>query len=282
MAIKNIIGEKFGKLTVIEYIGKNKNGYHCWKCQCECGNYTTALDKSLKNGHKKSCGCLKKKAKDLTGKKFGNLTVIEKSGRKNRNNLWLCRCECGNEVQCYQYNLERGSSTSCGCLRSFYAKKTRKCHGESTGQFYKKWSSIKTRCYNKNTPSYKNYGGRGIKMCDEWLDFLNFKKWAYENGYSDGLTLERIDVNGNYEPSNCKWIPMEEQAINKRNNTFIEYGGKKQTLSQWSRELSISKEVLSYRHRAGWSDEDCLFGKEKPGKHQLPRIDIPEYLKITK
>lgn len=116
-------------------------------------------------------------------------------------------------------------------------------------------------------------------MCDEWLDFWNFREWAYLNGYSDGLTLERIDVNGNYEPSNCKWIPMEEQASNKRNNSFIEYGGKKQTLSQWSKELGVGKEVLSYRYRAGWTPEECLFGKESAGKHQLPRMSIPEYLK---
>ena len=116
-------------------------------------------------------------------------------------------------------------------------------------------------------------------MCDEWLDFWNFREWAYKNGYSEGLTLERIDVNGNYEPSNCKWIPMEEQAINKRNNSFIEYGGKRQTISKWSKELGVGKEVLSYRYRAGWAPEECLFGKKTAGKHQLPRKEIPEYLK---
>lgn len=278
MAIKNLVGEKFGKLTVLEYYGKNEKGYHLWKCKCDCGNYAIVNNKSIKNGHTKSCGCIHR-AKDLTGKKFGNLTVVKKVERKNRSNQWLCKCDCGKEVVCYQYNLERGTSTSCGCLRSYYAKKTRSCHGESTGKFYKKWSSIKTRCYNKNTPCYKNYGGRGIKMCDEWLDFWNFREWAYKNGYSEGLTLERIDVNGNYEPSNCKWIPMEEQAINKRNNSFIEYGGKKQTISQWSKELGVGKEVLSYRYRAGWTPEECLFGKKTAGKHQLPRKEIPEYLK---
>lgn len=278
MAIKNLVGEKFGKLTVLEYYGKNEKGYHLWKCKCDCGNYAIVNNKSIKNGHTKSCGCIHR-AKDLTGKKFGNLTVVKKVERKNRSNQWLCKCDCGKEVVCYQYNLERGTSTSCGCLRSYYAKKTRSCHGESTGKFYKKWSSIKTRCYNKNTPCYKNYGGRGIKMCDEWLDFWNFREWAYKNGYSEGLTLERTDVNGNYEPSNCKWIPMEEQAINKRNNSFIEYGGKRQTISQWSKELGVGKEVLSYRYRAGWAPEECLFGKKTAGKHQLPRKEIPEYLK---
>lgn len=278
MAIKNLVGEKLGKLTVLEYYGKNEKGYHLWKCKCDCGNYAIVNNKSIKNGHTKSCGCIHR-AKDLTGKKFGNLTVVKKVERKNRSNQWLCKCDCGKEVVCYQYNLERGTSTSCGCLRSYYAKKTRSCHGESTGKLYKKWSSIKTRCYNKNTPCYKNYGGRGIKMCDEWLDFWNFREWAYKNGYSEGLTLERIDVNGNYEPSNCKWIPMEEQAINKRNNSFIEYGGKRQTISQWSKELGVGKEVLSYRYRAGWAPEECLFGKKTAGKHQLPRKEIPEYLK---
>lgn len=278
MTMKDLTGKRIGILTVLEYSGKNSNGYHTWKCQCDCGNIITRTGKSLKRGGNASCGCLHK-AKDLTGMDFGNLTVLKKIGRKNGNNLWLCKCKCGNEVECYQYNLERGTSTSCGCLRSFYAKKTRKCHGESTGTLYKKWGSIKTRCYNKNTPSYKNYGGRGIKMCDEWLEFWNFREWAYKNGYSEELTLERIDVNGNYSPENCKWIPMEEQANNKRNSCFIEYGGKKQTLSQWSRELGVGKEVLSYRYHAGWSPEECLFGKATKGNHQLPRIEIPEYLK---
>lgn len=278
MAIKDLSGEKFGMLTVLEYAGKSEKGYHSWKCKCDCGKIVVKSGKGLRNGHITSCGC-RHKAKDLTGMVFGNLKVVKIVGKKNRNTLWLCRCECGKYVECYQYNIERGTSTSCGCLRSYYAKKTRSCHGESTGKFYKKWSSIKSRCYNKNTPSYKNYGGRGIKMCDEWLDFWSFREWAYLNGYSEGLTLERIDVNGNYEPSNCKWIPMEEQANNKRNNSFIEYGGKKQTLSQWSKELGVGKEVLSYRYRAGWTPEECLFGKESVGKHQLPRMSIPEYLK---
>ena len=115
MAIKNLVGEKFGKLTVLEYYGKNEKGYHLWKCKCDCGNYAIVNNKSIKNGHTKSCGCIHR-AKDLTGKKFGNLTVVKKVERKNRSNQWLCKCDCGKEVVCYQYNLERGTSTSCGCL----------------------------------------------------------------------------------------------------------------------------------------------------------------------
>ena len=278
MTSKNLIGEKFGKLTVLEYSGKNEKGYDLWKCKCDCGNYAAVNEKSLKNGHTKSCGCIHK-AKDLTGMKFGNLTAIKNLGRKTGNILWLCHCDCGKDIKCYQYNLERGTSTSCGCLRSFYAKQTRCCHGESTGTLYKKWGSIKTRCYNKKIPCYKNYGGRGIKICDDWLKFWNFREWAYKNGYSDGLTLERIDVNGNYEPDNCKWISMAEQQSNKRTSVFITYNGVKKTLSQWSKELGLSKEAIRYRYNVGWTPEECLFGKKEQKFHQLPRIEIPEYLR---
>ena len=280
MAINDLTGMKFGNLTVIKYVAKDEKGYHLWECKCDCGNTVVKKGKLLKNGKVKSCGCIHK-AKNLTGMKFGNLTVIKKTKRKNRNNIWLCKCDCGKFVECYQYNLERGTSTSCGCLRSFYAKQTRKLKGKSTGSFYKKWFSIKTRCYNKNTPSYKNYGGRGIKMCDDWLDFLKFEEWALKNGYSDGLTLERIDVNGDYCPENCKWIPMSEQQSNKRTNVFIEYNGYKKTISQWARELGISKEALLFRYNSGWSIDECLFGKKTKTNHQLPRIEIPEYLKKT-
>lgn len=278
MAIKDLTGKKFGKLVVLEYVEKNDKGQHLWKCKCECGNTVIKNGKLLQNGHIKSCGCMQK-AKDLTGMTFGNLTAIKKTQRKNRNTLWLCKCKCGNEVECYQYNLQRGTSTSCGCLRSFYAKQSRNCHGESKGTLYKKWSSIKARCYNEKSPNYRNYGGRGIKMCDDWLEFWTFREWAYENGYSEKLTLERIDVNGDYKPENCTWITMEEQQNNKRRSVFIEYNGYRKTVSQWAREVGISKEALMYRYKAGWTAEECLFGKDSKGKHQLPRKDIPEYLK---
>lgn len=278
MANQDLTGKRYGKLVVVRLSGKDKYGHKLWECKCDCGN-TTFLDSSrLNRGHTKSCGCVGK-GKNLVGMRFGKLTVIEKVGRVNHANLWHCKCDCGNEVDCYQQNLERGSSTSCGCLRSYYAKKSRNCHGESTSILYKKWTSIKTRCYNPKSHNYKDYGGRGITMCDEWLDFWSFREWSYTNGYKDGLSIERKDVNGNYCPENCEWITLDEQQSNKRTNTFIEYGGKKQTAAQWARELGIGKDTITYRVRAGWTPEECLFGKEKNVSNCRPRMEIPEYLR---
>lgn len=262
MAIQNLIGKKYGKLTVESYAGKDKFNRNTWNCRCDCGNIICIDTARLNSGHTKSCGCLSK-SKDLSGMEFGNLTVIKKVDRKNHSNRWLCKCKCGNEIICYQYNLERGTSTSCGCLRSYYAGKNRNCHGESYSVLYKKWQSMKNRCENPNSPNYKNYGGRGISVCEEWKTFWKFREWSYQNGYRDGLTIERNDVNGNYCPENCCWIESFDQNSNKRNSSFIEYGGKKQTAAQWARELGIGKDTITYRIRAGWSPEECLFGKEK-------------------
>lgn len=278
MAVENLIGKRFNKLTVIEFIGNDKYRRKVWKCKCDCGNEINLDTARIKSGHTKSCGCISK-SKDLTGLQFGNLTAIKKMEKKNRSDLWLCKCKCGKEVKCYQHNLERGTSTSCGCLRSYYAKQTRNCHGESTSILYKKWTSIKTRCLNPKSRNYKDYGGRGIRICEEWLDFWTFREWSYDNGYEDGLTIERKDVNGDYCPENCCWIKAFEQASNKRSNTFIEYGGKIQTAAQWARELGIGKDTITYRVRAGWSPEECLFGKEKKVSNCRPRMEIPDYLK---
>lgn len=195
---------------------------------------------------------------ELVGKKFGNLTVISFVEKKNRHNRWLCHCDCGKDVVCYQYNLLRGTSTSCGCLRSYYAKKSRNCHGESYTRLYREWSAMKVRCYNKNTHYYKNYGGRGIKVCDEWQTFWPFREWAYKNGYNDDLSLERKEVDGDYCPENCTWIPVAKQASNKRTNVFIEFNGEKKTVSQWAKDTGLSKELILWRLRNGKTPEECL------------------------
>lgn len=156
------------------------------------------------------------------------LTIIDidepricKNGRK-RTKL-KCLCNCGNITSVDRSNLLRGGVKSCGCYKKDYIKATKSTHGEAHSRLYNVWSSIKNRCYNKNEPEYKNYGGRGIVMCDEWLnDYLSFKKWAEETGYDKDApkgqcTIDRIDVNGNYEPSNCRWITMEEQLKNTSN-----------------------------------------------------------------
>lgn len=135
-------------------------------------------------------------------------------------------------------------------------------HGLWNTRIYRIWQRMKTRCYNKNFQHFKDYGGRGIKVCDEWLnDFMAFYKWAVDNGYNDNLTIDRIDVNGNYEPNNCRWLTNDEQQNNKRNNILLTYNGKTQTITQWANELGIKRSQIQYRYYRGYTDKACLFGK---------------------
>lgn len=203
--------------------------------------------------------------KDLTNQTFGRLKVIERFGYdKNKRITWLCECQCEqkNLVVVLGKDLVAGNRKSCGCLN-----KTRIRHGESKTKLYEIWKSMKKRIRNKNCDFYKDYGGRGIEICDEWFVYENFRNWAFENGYKEGLSIERKDVNGDYCPENCCWITKEEQADNKRNTIWIDYNGEKLTLKQWSEKLGISKVVLKNRiFVMGWDIERALFTPVRPKK----------------
>jgi len=159
------------------------------------------------------------KSMDLTGHKYNKLTVIKlhhktqkytiDGKKKGHQYFWLCKCDCGNETIIPTSNLRKGLIKSCGCLKY--------THHLSNTRLYRIYIGMKTRCYNSKSLSYKDYGGRGITICQEWLDdFMNFYNWAKDNGYSDNLSIDRINVNGNYEPSNCRWATQEEQSNNTR------------------------------------------------------------------
>lgn len=135
-------------------------------------------------------------------------------------------------------------------------------HKRSGTRLYNIWNGMKQRCRDKNHIKYKNYGARGIRVCDDWLhDFMNFYNWAINNGYKENLTIDRIDVNGNYEPSNCQWLTNFEQQHNKTNLIILEYDGKSLCISEWARLLNIPETTLRSRHRRGWPDNECLMGR---------------------
>ena len=182
---------------------------------------------------------------NLTGKTYGNLVVIKINGRNEyKQIIWECRCKCGNIIDVPGYRLRYNQTKSCGCLK----RKRLITHGSTNTHIYNTWWNMKRRCYNQNNPYYKNYGGRGIKVCDEWLnDFTKFKEWSLSNGYTDTLTLDRKDVNGDYEPNNCRWVNNVVQQNNRRNNRYITYNNQTKTIAQWCRIIGIPRSTLYKR-----------------------------------
>lgn len=210
------------------------------------------------------CGFL-----DLIGQRFSRLTVVEFHHKEQRFNskgikdgfkyYYKCVCDCGNECIVDRNSLRFHRTCSCGCLRSDLSVERKATHNKSKTKLYRVWNAIKNRCYNPNQKSYKDYGAKGIVICDDWShDFQSFFDWAMQSGYKEGLTIERSDVNGNYEPSNCRWIPFVEQARNKTNNVLITYRGETRCLSEWARIVGIYRKTLKNRLDSGWSVEKAF------------------------
>lgn len=153
---------------------------------------------------------------DLRGKRFGRLVVLEYVG----DSRWKCKCDCGMIVYPSSGNLRKGDIRSCGCLRREEASKAHRTHGESKTRLYRIWKAMRKRCNNPNDECYRLYGGRGITVCEEWSKYEHFKEWAIANGYSESLSIDRINPDGNYEPTNCRWATASEQSINKREDCF--------------------------------------------------------------
>lgn len=202
---------------------------------------------------------------DLTGKRFGKLVVVERIENKGKRVCWKCKCDCGNIKNVLSTHLVSGSINNCGCLKKLILSNKNKTHGKSYTKLYRTYQHMKDRCYRKNDKRYKNYGGRGIKICDEWKNnFMNFYNWAINNGYQENLTIDRININGDYTPFNCRWVTWKEQANNTTRNHYIEYNNEKHTIAEWSNILNISSKVLQIRLKRGWSIEETL--KTKKGE----------------
>lgn len=193
------------------------------------------------------------KASDLKwiGYKNNKLTVIKPVYSQNRW-LWLCKCECGNETIVYPYLMRTGKQKSCHCGKSVTFREMNTTHGESSTRLYEIWCGIKKRCNNKNNKNYHQYGGKGISVCEKWNnDYISFKDWALSHGYSDGLTIDRIDNNGNYEPDNCRWITIQEQSLNRSSNLLIEIDGETKPLSEWCKQYNLNYSTIYSRYHRG-------------------------------
>lgn len=205
------------------------------------------------------------KHENLTGRTFGRLTVLkEVSHPKAGVYIWECECSCENHthINVNGNSLRSGNTKSCGCLHTEQLQQ-RNMQGRKYDKSYKRlvqiWRAVNHRCYNPKDTAYKWYGGKGIKVCDEWHNFDSFKDWAIANGYSDKLTIDRIDSNKDYCPENCQWATWEEQANNTSSNKMITYNGKTQSLSMWAKELNLdyhrTKARLNY---CNWSIEEAF------------------------
>lgn len=268
--IKDLTGKKFGRLTVLECdIEGSKHGRVKWICRCDCGNIVSVIANNLGRDNTFSCGCYAKERKreahfkDLTGKRFGRL-VVEKlydgpNHLKYKSTLWVCKCDCGNTSLVETSNLMNGHTRSCGCL----IDDTRKTHGLTVTKDGKRlngiYTAMKARCYRPTCNGYDYYGGRGIKVCDEWLSkpndpmntgFINFYNWSMSNGYKEGLTLDRIDNDKDYSPENCRWVTEDVQANNKSSNNHItDSDGEYLTFAQYERKHGLVKNKVSKANR---------------------------------
>lgn len=194
--------------------------------------------------------------KDLSGMRFGNLTVVKLAHCEGGQAHWLCSCDCGKDTVARGSHLRTGHTISCGC------KKGHISHHESKTRLYHIWRNMLDRCFNIKNPQYESYGARGILVCDEWFEYVPFRDWALANGYSKELSIDRIDNDKGYYPENCRWATAVQQANNTRKTRLVSYNGKTQSISEWARELHIKQSTLSMRiNKYGWSAEKAL-GKE--------------------
>lgn len=222
------------------------------------------------------------KSKDITGLKFNFLTVLKLHHKKQRFNkdgsskgyleYWLCQCDCGKQTIVEKYHITHSRIKSCGCYLEKRRKESHTKHLLCNSRIYKIWGDMKNRCSNPHNHAYKYYGTRGITFYSEWINFESFYNWALNNGYKDNLTLDRINYNGNYEPSNCRWVTKKVQARNTSKNTFITYKNETHCLSEWAEIFNIDYNMLWKRLSSGWAFEEAIntpkLNQSEAGKRQ--------------
>lgn len=275
-ATPDLVGMVFGRLTV-EGEGPLQGKARRWRCVCECGNKRLVQTSSLRSGGAQSCGCLRseltkarraaapRKVHDVTGLRSGLLVPLRRASPTK----WLCRCDCGNEKEINEHSIRYCQVLSCGCIRDAAARvngRKVQTHGHASGDYkkrpaeYRAWHGMKIRCSRANVRNYKDYGGRGITVCDEWAN--SFEAFLRDMGPkpvgAGRYTLERKDNSKGYMPGNCVWATYHAQARNRRSNHKLTYNGKTQTITEWALEVGMSKITLRWRVKQGWPLERAL------------------------
>lgn len=207
---------------------------------------------------------------DLTGRRFGRWEVLNYEGFWNNNYRYKVRCKCGTEKVVAINSLKSGKSVSCGCYAKELASSKSKhgcCKNNQMSRLYQIWHSMIQRCCNPNDKAYKHYGGRGITVCEEWKDSKNFVDWANSHGYADNLTIDRIDTNGNYEPSNCRWADWKTQANNTRRNHYVTIEGVTHTVKEWAGIYNQNVANIYWRVKQGMSFEEAITKPVRKGNY---------------
>lgn len=260
---KDIAGQRFGRLVALAPCDKDKNGHYIWLCRCDCGKEITVSSTNLLTMHTTSCGCtrhtngatkkLAKIDKEIKGRVINGILIIERHHQDARGAwVWSCRCHCGNIFYTYPKDIKSNHTSSCGCIKGNYK------HGLYKDKKYSVWCGMLSRCNCPTCEAYPNYGGRGITVCEEWLEFINFNDWAEHSGYEEGLELDRIDNESSYSPDNCRWVTHTENNRNKRTNRYITYKGDTKCTAEWAEILGVNTGLLLNRLNNNWSFEDII------------------------
>ena len=198
---------------------------------------------------------------DLTGKRFGKLTVISRGDKTPHGTYrWICKCDCGNTISVPTNDLQSQHTRSCGCLRRNSKLNT---DSRSKHPLYGTWKQMLSRCENPNAHNFSRYGEKGVSVCEEWHDFWSFVAWSDSvGGRPNGFTLDRIDSSGNYEPSNCRWANIHTQAENKTSSIFLTHDERTETLATWAKLLGLSEQCMYNRYHRGWNEADMFLPKQ--------------------